>query len=726
MASMTLQNAFALAQEHLSTGSLAQAESIYRQILSQQNDHPDALHMLGLIAYQTQRTEAAAELIRRAIGVESKAEYYANYGLVLAALGKRQQAIEAYQTALSCKPQFPEAMNNLANMFLESRQLREAVDLYQGALRLLPKFAKALNGLGNAYQIAGQLDEAINSYRQAICIEPHSAAIQNNLGNALYLTGQWDLAIESYERARELQPNYPDVHYNLGNALQMKGQTQQAISAYRQALALRPNYPEAQNNLGNALRRDRRFDDAIDCYRSAIALRPNFVDAHNNLATAFKDLGELDDAIAGFDQALGFQPDNVAIASNRLYTLYFHSGFDPAAILKEHEQWNQRFAAKSRPSAPSYDNDRSENRRIKIGYASPDFRDHVVGQNLLPLLREHDHQQFEIFCYANVQKPDMITEKFQSYADQWRNLVGKNDEQAAEMIRADQIDILVDLSLHMANNRMLVFARKPAPIQVTFGGYPGTTGLRTIDYRLTDRFLDPPEIGAPFYTEETVRLPHSFWCYDPGSMDVADAPLPGPLPALSSGSITFGCLNNFCKVNDHVLQLWGQTLQAIENSRLLMLAPPGRPRRRVLDQLKNHGVDESRVEFVELQPRKSYLATYQRIDMGLDTFPYNGHTTSLDSLWMGVPVISLIGQTVVGRAGWSQMSNLDLTEFAAHSWPQFVDIAVKWSADLQLLSNLRATLRGRMQRSPLTNCKVFARDVEAAYREMWSRWRSSR
>jgi predicted O-linked N-acetylglucosamine transferase (SPINDLY family) len=312
-----------------------------------------------------------------------------------------------------------------------------------------------------------------------------------------------------------------------------------------------------------------------------------------------------------------------------------------------------------------------------------------------------------------------MTGQFQQHADHWRSIVGMSDEDAAEQIRSDKIDILVDLSLHMARNRLPILARKPAPVQATFAGYPGSTGLTTVDYRLSDPYLDPPGIDESIYSEKTIRLPDSFWCYDP--LECRDI-LVNSLPALENARVTFGCLSNFCKISDETLRLWARVMQQVQGSRLLLLAHPGSHRRRTTDKLGQLGVDPTRVEFVPQQRRRAYLQTYHSIDLGLDSFPYNGHTTSLDSLWMSVPVVTRVGQTAVSRAGWSQLSNLQLPEMAGHTAEQFVDIAVKLARDFPRLKTLRSIVRQRMEQSPLMDAPRFARNIESAYRQMWRTW----
>ncbi len=351
---------------------------------------------------------------------------------------------------------------------------------------------------------------------------------------------------------------------------------------------------------------------------------------------------------------------------------------------------------------------------MRIGYVSPDFRDHCQSLFTIPLLSHHDHEAFTIFCYSSVERPDRCTQRIASYADVWREVRPLDDAAICQVIRADRIDILVDLTMHMANGRPLVFARKPAPVQVAWLAYPGTTGIAAMDYRLTDPRLDPPGSEA-HNAERTVRLPNSFWCYDP----LTDQPAVNPLPALSCAWLTLGCLNNPCKLTGQTLRLWGAVLRRLPNARLLLMAPPGPRRRRLHQRLAEQGIAAERVSFVPYRPRAEYLRSYHDIDLGLDTFPYNGHTTSLDSLWMGVPVITRVGKTWVGRGGLSQLFQLGLLELAAESDEGFVSAVVALAGDLPRLAALRQQLRGRLEQSPLMDAERFARDVEAAYRKIW-------
>jgi predicted O-linked N-acetylglucosamine transferase (SPINDLY family) len=449
-----------------------------------------------------------------------------------------------------------------------------------------------------------------------------------------------------------------------------------------------------------------------------VELKPDLAEAHSSLGGALGAQGQIEEAITCFRRALHLKPDDPEVHSNLLISLYCSPGSDARTLYAEHLQWNRQYAEPLAKSSPAHPNGRSPDRRLRIGYVSPDFRDHVDSYFIVPLLSNHDHGPFEIFCYAQVARPDAVTQRLRGYADVWRDIVGLSDAQVADLVRHDRIDILVNLKLHTANNRLLAFARKPAPVQVAWLGYPGTTGLSTMDYRLTDPYLDPPGLFDDAYSEESLRLPDAFWCYDP----LTDRPPVNPLPALGSGAVTFGCLNNFWKVNDGCLELWARVLRAVPGSRLLLMAPQGAARDGVLARLDREGVVAARVAFADRRPRPEYLELYHRIDFCLDTLPYNGHTTSLDAFWMGVPTLTMPGRTAVGRAGVCLLRNLGLPELIAADPEDLARIAAEWAADLPRLSQLRATLRDRLEDSPLMDAPRFARNVEAAYRLMWQRW----
>lgn len=648
----SLTGKFRIAAGHHQAGNLHQAEVLYMDILSQEPNHVDVLHLLGVLAHQTGRSDIGVEYIRRAIVLH---------------------------------PDFPEAFSNL----------------------------------GELHRSLGHLKEAISAFRQAIALKPDYYEAHSNLSNALCENGNPDESITASRMAISFNPEYPEAHLNLGNALREKGYMSEALIAYRTAISLRSDYATAHYNLGVTLYDCAQMDEAVIAYRQAIALKPDYAKAYTNLGTALKDMGRLDEAIHAFRTAAELKPGNTLAHCNLINTLHFHPDHDERSISEEHRHWRRQFEEPLKAHILPHRNDRNRQRKLRIGYVSPDFRKHCQSFFTIPLLSHHDHSFFEIYCYADIPHPDEITARIRSYSNTWRNTTGLSDDDVACLIRNDQIDILVDLTMHMAFNRLTVFARKPAPIQITWLAYPGSTGLQSIDYRLTDPWLDPPEHPTDLYSEKSIQLPDTFWCYDP----LDNVPDVTPLPAaLNSGSLTFGSLNNYCKVNEGVLLLWSKVLCAVKDSRLLLLSKKGSHRQHALDFFQRCGVASERIEWFTPAPRADYMSAYQRIDIGLDTFPYNGHTTSLDSFWMGVPVVTLVGKTVVGRGGLSQSMNLGLPELIAYTEEQYIHIAKSLSSDLPRLAHLRQSLRQRMQASPLMDAPRFARNIEAAYRIMWHTW----
>jgi predicted O-linked N-acetylglucosamine transferase (SPINDLY family) len=557
---------------------------------------------------------------------------------------------------------------------------------------------------------------ALKWIERAIGSDPSVSEFHNAMGVVLRRQGRGAEAIAAYHHAITLQPTNANALYNLGNLLQEHGRLIEAAAVYRTAIA-RSESGAAYYNLGNVVWKLGDLDAAAAALRRATELRPNHSSSHNNLGIVLQLCGELDGAMASFQRAAACEPSHAHHFGNFIYAGMFHPAYDSAAMLAHQRAWNLRYATPFRPTRKEHSNVRSPNRPLRIGYVCGDFRNHVLGLYVLPLLEGHDRRQFTICCYSNVTRPDAITDRFKALATQWCDIADLSDDSAADMIRADRVDILVDLALHMSDNRLLIFARKPAPVQVSFGGYPGGTGLETIEYRLTDPYLDPPGSDGD-YLERSVRLPSTFWCYAP----LGEEPSVNELPALSKGFVTFGCLNNFCKVNDGVLHLWAKVLSAVVGSQLLLSAPEGSARQRVTQRLLSLGIDPSRIQFAGWLRRPRYLQLFNQIDISLDTLPYNGHTTSLDSFYMGVPVITRIGKTAPGRAGWSQLSNLGLTELAALNQEQFIQIATTLAADLAKLAEMRSNLRHRMERSPLMDAGAFTRGIEQSYRNMWATW----
>jgi len=720
---------FKIALQHHQAGRLPEAEALYHQLLAAQANHPGALHLLGVIALQSGQPEKAAKMIRQALAIDpANAGAHSNLGEACRALGLREEALACHRRAIELQGDFAAAHYNLAVALAEFGQPDAAIAEYREALRLKPDYLEACNNLGNALNKQGLFREAVDVYERALQLKPDVAQVWFNLGIAFAAVGRFEDAVSAYQRAAQLQPEHAESSIQLGYALQRLGRAEEALAAYQRAVALQPDNVEPRNNMGNALRSLGRLDEAVAAYQRALQIDSAYALAHNNLGTALRDQGRLDEALAAYRRALELQPDDARVRSNVIYSLHFHPDRIEPVLAEEQANWHRQFAEPLQQPVLSQVNDRDPERRLRVGYVSSDFRDHVVGRNLVPLFRCHDHARFEIVCYSGVARPDGVTERLRRHADQWRSTMGLSDEALSGMIRQDAVDILVDLTQHMMGNRLLVFARRPAPVQVSFAGYPESAGVDAIRYRISDRWLESG-MEIPSGRERSPSVPYqgraervflldSFWCYDPCGMD---AEVNSP-PVEANGAVTFGSLNNFCKVNDGVLKVWSRVLGAVANSRLVLLSPFGSHRQRVWELLEREGVGSSRVEFVELRPRREYLKLYHRLDIVLDPFPYGGHTTSLDALWMGVPVVSLAGERAVSRAGLGQMSNLGLRELVALSEDEYVAIAARLADDLPRLAELRRSLRSRMESSPLMDALNFACKIEAAYRTMWRHW----
>lgn len=609
-------------------------------------------------------------------------------------------------------------MLELAAAHVGSGNWSSAADLYQQILERQPQCIDAHYGLAQLWYQLGRWSDAAASYLRLLEILPDVPELLNGLGNCLRCDMKLDAAAEAYRRAIELRPDYAIAHSNLGETWLLLGRYVAALDQQRRAIELDPHRAEFHNSLGIALKELGRLDEAVSAYHRALELQPNYATPYTNLGLALLDLARGDESLACFRRALELNPRNRTAHSGLLFARIFHPGNDPRVVCAEQREWQVRHVAPLAPSILPHDNNRRNDRRLRVGYVSPYFREHCQSLFTVPLLSSHDHGQVEVFCYSDVQRSDAVTDRLRGYADTWRETQRLSDEQLSQTIREDSVDILVDLTMHMAHNRALVFARKPAPVQVCWLAYPGSTGLAAMDYRISDPFLDPLGMHDHLYSEQTVRLPDSFWCYDP--LDYAATV--NELPAATAGHITFGCLNNFCKVNEIVLRLWARILAEVKSSRLMILVGQGSHREWARRTLMDNGVAAERITFVERQTRARYLNYYQEIDVALDTVPSNGHTTSLDALWMGVPVVTLVGDTVSGRAGLCQLTNLKLTELIASSADEYVTVAAGLAHDRQRLAALRRELRDRLQHSPLMDASRFAHNVEAAYREMWRRW----
>jgi predicted O-linked N-acetylglucosamine transferase (SPINDLY family) len=599
----------------------------------------------------------------------------------------------------------------------EAGGLAEAEALYRRILALDPRHLGALVMLAAIAHQTGHNAEALALVDHAAGFAADQPTVQYGRAVALHGLGRIEEAAAAYERAITLKPDYLEALHNLAALHQNAGRNSQAIQLYRRVLAVNPSFIDAHSNLGVALRDESRFLEAQRCFEEALKIDPDYAEAHNNLGVVLKAQGRLDEAVHHYERALALKPDYIGAHSNILTSLNYRS--DGETSLAAHQDWDRRHGRTRAPAVSALPEDRDPDRRLRIGYVSADFREHSVAYFFEPLLAHHDPAAVETYCYANVLKPDATTRRLQGQAQHWRPVERSTEAAIADRIRADRIDILVDLSGHSSGHLLTVFARKPAPIQATWLGYPNTTGLTAMDWRLTDAIADPPGASEPHHTERLAYLPHGFLCYRPPTV----APPVAPLPALAAGFVTFGSFNNLAKVTPAVVSAWADVLRRVADSRLMLKSgafADAATRRRYAGLFAEAGIAAQRLELLPQNAATDlHLAQYHRVDVALDPFPYNGTTTSCEALWMGVPVLTLAGRRHAGRVGASLLTGLGQGQLIAQDEADYVARAAALAGDLAALAALRAGLRSRLAASALCDGRRFAQDMEAVYRGLW-------
>jgi len=564
-------------------------------------------------------------------------------------------------------------------------------------------------------------DEAVISFEKALATNPNLLHAYNYLGNIFQEKKQFDKSILSYEKALQINPSDPTAYINLGIVFHNTNEHEKAIQYFKAALRINPNLYQAYEYMGFSLSIVGDIEKAIESYQSALLINPNSEMTLVNLGNIIAKQGRLNEAENLFTHALQINPNNFKTNKTFLFNMLYNPKYDEQAILSEHLRVAKKFAEPLSVFVLPHTNQRTVARRLRIGYVSPDFRRHPVAYFIEPVLAEHNRELFEVFCYSNADYCDDTTERIQNSTDQWRDIRTASDEKAAEIIRNDTIDILIDLAGHTANSRILLFARKPAPLQVTWIGYPPTTGLSTIDYKIVDQYTDPPGITERFYSEKLIRLPESFVCYLPDR----ESPEVGLLPVLTNGHITFGSFNTFKKVTPQVLESWARILKSVPGSYLILKNEIFSEKsicRHITDMFMQRGIIENRITLHAEDPSPKHLESYNSVDIGLDTFPFNGLTTTCEAMWMGVPVISLAGNGYAARAGVSLLSNVGLTDLIAKTSDEYISTAVNLANDLKRLQFLREHLRDMMSHSPLCDAKRFTANLESCYHRMWETW----
>ncbi len=603
----------------------------------------------------------------------------------------------------------------------DAGKLDEAEQCYRRAAELATNPARSHLNIGNVLSARGALAEAKAQYNLVLKYEPTDGGAYANLGRVDLLEEKFTEAVRHFKNAAELLSGvgWAEATISMGFALSRLGELEQAKDAYHGALAIIPDHPWANLDLGFLLMRDGQLDVAVDHLYKAIDVMPGNADAHNWVGEALSAQGLNFDASKHMAEAQRLLPDDVRSAGAAVFTLNYLPDCTPERLYDAHLSFAKRFCAPFYPKTSYYTNSPLPDRPLRIGYVSSDFQEHPISVFVEPLFTHHSRDNCQIYCFYNHSKEDAITRRLRSLVDDWHGIVGLNDEEVDQLIRGLEIDILIDLNGLTKGHRVQLFARKPAPIQMTWLGYLGTTGLATMGYRICDNFTDPPGLTERYHTEKLVRVPDCQWCYSPSEQ----LPPVSMLPFLRNGYITLGSFNNVAKLNDDVLLLWAQVLNRISGARMCFAAiPEGRAQDRIVALFGRSGVPAQRIEFIPRLSYQKYLAAIGDVDIALDPFPYNGGTTSMDTLIMGVPLVVLAGDRSIARGGCSILSNIGLPELIAANPSEIIAKVLELVGSPKRLGELRRGLRERMLSSPLMDGPGFAHGLERIYRECWREW----
>ncbi|WP_213741535.1 tetratricopeptide repeat protein [Bradyrhizobium sp. dw_411] len=748
---------------HLEAGRIDSAERLFRGVLLSEPRNAEANHALGALAVRQGKPQSALSFLTAALQADpQQGQHWLSFAealLLTGAVGDARavldraiargfsspalkiridhaelhhhardhhkagrftEAEKLYTAILSADPGHADSLHMFGQLAHQTSRAEAAIRLISEAIRLKGDVAEFHCSLGIVLAESGRLEEAKQCFERALALQPGSPEAQTGLGYVYRSLGQVDEAIRRYSAVIAAGVNTADAHNNLGALLFDLNRLDEAAVHGMEALRQNPDLAEAHNNLGNVYRETGRLDEALRHYREALRLKPGYAPAWNNIGNALKSQGKLTEAIANFRTAISLDPGFFPAHSNLIMTLGYSAEVPHEMLVEQARQFNDAVAVPLLRTR-AFANVPDPGRRLRIGYVSGDFRNHVVNYFFEPLLAHHAKDDFEFFAYANMHAEDDVTGRLKQHFDHWRDIRALSDDAAADLIEADGIDILIDMSGHMAGNRMLLFARKPAPVQATWLGFTTTTGVKAIDYRITDIYADPPGMTEHLNTETLWRLPATFCCYQ-ARAGIAD-PIDHP-PRDDNGFTTFGCFNNFTKVTDGTLECWAEILQRVGDARLLLEIPGidgAEFRAETQARLARLGLPLDRV-ILEPRKRSNQYVLYNKIDIALDPFPFNGGATTLDATWMGVPVVSLAGKYFTARMGVTIMNNIGLPELSAADEKTYVDIAANLATDPSRLRAIRHNLRQRMSGSPIMDYAAFARDIESAYRGMWQAW----
>lgn len=593
-------------------------------------------------------------------------------------------------------------------------RLHEALKTFIVSLTIDPNQSTTLNNLGMIYTQLGQHHRAIEIFKKALKLSPNLAESHFNLGNIYHQQSEFELSIHHYQLAIQLQPNFIMALNNLGIVYQEQGEALLAIQTFQQALSFKPNFVLCLNNLGLAFRSQGQMSQAINTYQKALELKSSS-EIYNGLAISLMDSGQTKQALNYFKQAIQLNPDDWETRMNFLLCLTYQSDLLPQTIFEYSEKWGKDLQKNYPQIPPVAINQIKQNQRLRIAYVSPDFRQHSAQYLIEGLLQHHNSEHFEVFCYADVKHSDQITLKFQSMAENWRFTSHLNHQQLAQAIQEDNIQILIDLAGHTSNNRLAVFALKPAPIQVSY--YPMSTGLNTIDYRIADELIIT-DITRPLNTEQLLFISRGYMCFSPPANRLKI----GSIPSNKNDHITFGSFSNLAKINPQVISVWSNILKSIPNSRLILKYKAFKDpeiQNHYFQQFKAQGISPERIRLMGWLSSQEHLELYNQIDIALDPFPFNGHITSCEALWMGVPVITLEGQCDFGRSGLSILSRVGFPELIAKNIEDYIQLAIQLAQNTDIRTTLRSTLREKLYKSSLCQLKPYVKELEQLYLKIW-------
>ncbi|HOI16800.1 MAG TPA: tetratricopeptide repeat protein, partial [Geobacteraceae bacterium] len=651
---------------------------------------------------------------------QSECEALCDEAARLTAAGDMEKGERVFFSVLQRFPDYPRALHALGVIAFRRGDSERALELISRAVSVKPDFSGAWNNLGNVYMALDKFDEAAEAYRRALDSDPGLNVSRRNLGLVYAKQGKPDVAISLLEEAVACDSGFAEAHGDLGALLLRQGRTVQAKEILERAVSLKPDWPECHYNLGIALRDLSRTGEAIEQYRRAVELRPGYSEAWGNLASALASEGRQQEALSCYRRAMACGNGTADTHSGYLMFLNSVPGVTQAEIFAESREWERKYALAVKEQFDFSERSTDPGRKLKIGFVSPDFCRHPVTCFFEPLVRSLDRSRFELFLYADVLHNDEVTQRMQGMADVWYETTGLLDEQVAERIGLDEIDILVDLAGHTAGGRLLLFARKSAPVQATWLGYFNTTGLGAIDYLISDFTTIMPG-DEKWFAETVLRLPDSRFCYQPPSF----APEVGPAPAFRNGRVTFGSFNAIRKVGEEVVALWSRVLQAVPGSRLVLKSAAFSSEETVSFYRKlfsRYGIDAERLELRKASHHHAMLEEYGDIDIALDPLPYSGGLTSCEALWMGVPVVTMTGCLPISRQTHGFLRVMDMEELVASTPDQYVAIAASLASDSERLAGMRYGLRSRMAASPLCDGERFARAMENLLRQMWGKW----